>query len=62
MNVIAITAEGKFLMERQYRHGLQWTGYEICAGVCEKGEEPLESAKGSYMKKRGTQEVNGSIL
>lgn len=31
VNVIAITAEGKFLMERQYRHGLQWTGYEICA-------------------------------
>ena len=35
VNVIAITKEGDFLMERQYRHGLQWTGYELCAGVCE---------------------------
>ena len=59
VNVIAITAEGKFLMERQYRHGLQWTGYEICAGVC---ENLWNQQKGSYMKKRGTQEVNGSIL
>ena len=29
VNVIAITSDGHFLMERQYRHGLQWTGYEI---------------------------------
>ena len=53
VNVIAITAEGKFLMERQYRHGLQWTGYEICAGVCEKGEEPLESAKRELYEETG---------
>ena len=33
VNVIALTEDGKFIMERQYRHGLQWTGYEICAGV-----------------------------
>ena len=45
VNVIAITVDGKFVMERQYRHGLQWTGYEICAGVCESGENPLEAAK-----------------
>ena len=62
VNVIAITAEGKFLMERQYRHGLQWTGYEICAGVCEREKNLWNQQKGSYMKKRGTQEVNGSIL
>lgn len=49
-------------MERQYRHGLQWTGYEICAGVCEKEKNLWNQQKGSYMKKRGTQEVNGSIL
>ena len=45
VNVIALTEDGKFIMERQYRHGLQWTGYEICAGVCEEGETPLESAQ-----------------
>ncbi len=45
VNVIALTEDGKFIMERQYRHGLRWTGYEICAGVCEEGETPLESAQ-----------------
>lgn len=45
VNVIARTRDGRFLMERQYRHGIQGTYYEICAGVCEKGEQPIESAK-----------------
>lgn len=53
VNVIAITTEGKFLMERQYRHGLQWIGYEICAGVCEKGETPLEAAKRELLEETG---------
>ncbi len=53
VNVIAITTEGKFLMERQYRHGLQWTGYEICAGVCEKGETPLDAAKRELHEETG---------
>ena len=53
VNVIAITAEGKFIMERQYRHGLQWTGYEICAGVCEKGETPLQSAQRELYEETG---------
>lgn len=44
INVIALTRDGRFLMERQYRHGLQLTCYEICAGVCEAGETPLQSA------------------
>lgn len=53
VNVIAITTEGKFLMERQYRHGLQQMSYEICAGVCEKGETPLESAKRELYEETG---------
>lgn len=53
VNVIAITDEGKFLMERQYRHGLQWTGYEICAGVCEPGETPLEAARRELLEETG---------
>lgn len=53
VNVIAITADGKFVMERQYRHGLQWTGYEICAGVCESGENPLEAAKRELWEETG---------
>lgn len=53
VNVIAITQKGEFVMERQYRHGLQWTGYEICAGVCEKGETALESAQRELYEETG---------
>lgn len=35
VNTIAITRDGQFVFIRQYRHGLQKTSYELCAGVCE---------------------------
>lgn len=53
VNVIAITTDGKFLMEKQYRHGLQWTGFELCAGVCEPKESPLETAKRELYEETG---------
>lgn len=53
INVIAITKEGKFLMERQYRHGLGETRYEICAGVCEPGEDPETSARRELWEETG---------
>lgn len=53
VNVIAITPDGKFVFERQYRHGLGETGYEICAGVIEKGETPLEAAKRELLEETG---------
>lgn len=53
VNVIAITKEGKFLLVRQYRHGIQETRYELCAGVCEKGEDPLLSAQRELYEETG---------
>lgn len=53
INVIALTRDGRFLMERQYRHGLQLTCYEICAGVCEAGETPLQSAQRELYEETG---------
>lgn len=53
VNVLALTRDGRFLMERQYRHGLQLTCYEICAGVCEAGETPLEAARRELMEETG---------
>lgn len=53
VNVIAITKEGKFVMVRQYRHGIKETRYEICAGVCEKGEEPMVSAQRELYEETG---------
>ena len=33
VNVIAITDQGLFVIEEQYRHGIDKVGYEICAGM-----------------------------
>ena len=32
VNTIAITRDGQFVFIRQYRHGIQETSYELCAG------------------------------
>lgn len=53
VNVIAITRDGKFVMERQYRHGVQKVGIEICAGVVENGETPLAAAKRELLEETG---------
>ena len=46
---------GIFYVElvRQYRHGIKETRYEICAGVCETGEEPLLSAQRELYEETG---------
>ena len=53
INVLAITEDGKFVLERQYRHGLGKTCYEIPAGVIEKGETPLEAARRELQEETG---------
>ena len=53
INVIAITEDGKFVIERQYRHGTQSVDYELCAGIIEKGEEPIDAAKRELLEETG---------
>lgn len=53
VNVIAITADGRHVMERQYRHAIGWTAYEICAGCAESGETPIEAARRELMEETG---------
>lgn len=53
VNVIAITTEGKFILIRQYRHALGETRYELCAGVCEAGEDPMDSARRELYEETG---------
>lgn len=53
VNTIALTRDGRFVMVRQYRHGLGETRYELCAGVCEAGEDPMESAKRELLEETG---------
>lgn len=53
VNVIAITTDGQFVMEKQYRHGLGIQSTELPCGVMEKGEEPLEAAKRELLEETG---------
>lgn len=53
VNVIAITEDGLFVMVRQYRHGLKSTATELCAGVSEAGEMPIDAAKRELLEETG---------
>ena len=53
VNVIAITADGQFVMVKQYRHGLRDVFTELCAGVMEEGETPLQAAKRELEEETG---------
>lgn len=53
VNVIAITQDGSFVLVRQYRHGLGRTCYELCAGVMEKGETPLQAIQRELYEETG---------
>ena len=53
VNVIAITKDGKFVMEDQYRHALGETHFELVAGVIDPGETPLKAAKRELSEETG---------
>ena len=53
VNVIALTQDGQMIMERQYRHALGNTCYELPCGVIEAGETPLEAAKRELLEETG---------
>ncbi len=53
VNVIAITKEGEFIMERQYRHAIGINCVELPCGVMEEGEEPVEAAKRELLEETG---------
>lgn len=53
VNIIAITKEGRFVMVRQYRHGLGRIGIELCAGCVEEGEDPETAARRELLEETG---------
>ncbi len=53
INVIAETADGRLILERQYRHGIGRVSTEICAGVAEEGETPLQAARRELQEETG---------
>lgn len=54
INIIAIDKEGRMLMVRQYRHGLEVTRYELCAGVIDPTDaSPMDAAKRELLEETG---------
>ena len=53
VNIIAVTRDGQMILERQYRHALGKTCYELPCGVIEAGETPLEAAKRELLEETG---------
>lgn len=53
VNIIAITEEGQVILERQYRHALGKTCYELPCGVIEEGETPLQAARRELLEETG---------
>jgi len=51
--ILAITPEGKVLLERQYRHSVGGYIYEIPAGTLEPGEEPTACASRELLEETG---------
>jgi 8-oxo-dGTP pyrophosphatase MutT (NUDIX family) len=52
-NILAITKDGKFIIEQQYRHAAGFTGLEIPAGCVEPGETPLQAAQRELYEETG---------
>ena len=53
VNVIAITKDGQFVMERQYRHAARKISLELPCGAMEEGETPLEAAQRELLEETG---------
>ena len=53
VNTSAITKDGMFVFVRQYRYAIGKTVNELCAGVIEKGEDPMDAAKRELMEETG---------
>jgi hypothetical protein len=53
VNVIPVTASGELVLIRQFRYGIKEVYYELCAGVVDAGEEPLDAAKRELLEETG---------
>jgi ADP-ribose pyrophosphatase len=54
VNTIALTRDGRFVLVRQYRHGLGEMSLELCAGVRDPDDaSPLDAARRELLEETG---------
>lgn len=51
--IVALTADGKVVLKKEYRHCYEQELIEIPAGVLENGEDPLNAAKRELQEETG---------
>lgn len=61
VNIIAVTETGDMVLISQYRHGIRQTRPELCAGVVEPGETPLDAARRELLEETGYGEGKWSL-
>jgi 8-oxo-dGTP pyrophosphatase MutT (NUDIX family) len=52
-NVVALTADRKVVLVRQYRYGLGAVHFELPGGVVDPGEDPAEGARRELLEETG---------
>jgi ADP-ribose pyrophosphatase len=62
VNVIPLTADGRVVLIRQYRHGISAPTWEIPGGVIDPGEEPLHAAVRELSEETGYAAENVKLL
>jgi ADP-ribose pyrophosphatase len=62
VNVVPVTADGRLVMVRQYRHGLGHATLEIPGGLVDPGESPLDTAARELLEETGYRAGNVELL
>ena len=53
INVVALTPENEIVLVEQHRHGIEKPTLELAGGVCDPGEEPLETSQRELLEETG---------
>ena len=53
VNALAITADGRIILNREYRHGTQTTKLELPSGTVDNGETPEDAIRRELLEETG---------
>jgi len=57
-NVMALTPDNEIILVEQYRYGIKKSTLEFPGGICDEGEEPMESSKRELLEETGFSSTN----